>query len=162
MQLTSTRIAIIIGLAAGLLAIGVFFILELQARPWTVGIAKGRQCEAGQEDCRRAALREVAVGAPLPVFVAADFLLVNAYHLDSENITLPSCSDPANTAYYAYAHPETQGRVTVFELGGLNQISGMTSQQTPTVIEGRDNRVLVTDNLLECGYMGGEIVKVKP
>ena len=173
------KIAFIAGLSVlALVAVVAVILTIMQARPIRVDIAGGGPCPGGVGDCRWLAVKEVspthtpAPGAPTPtipaytapVFAAADFAKGNATGLGANNVVLPVCADPTGLAYYAYAHPQSQGNLSRFVIGGIDQSSALAPPSTPPYVELDKIRqiLVVTINPWDCSYAGGQIVEVSP
>ena len=165
MGLNSTRIALLVAAVIALLVGAIFLLTVFQDNPIRVDLTEGHKCEAGEANCRRVVVVEVpapGLGTPAPTpraLTSVDFTLADGYTMDSTHVPLPACGA---TAFFAYAHPQNHGHLTNFELGGLNQVHALSRQSTPVPIAGQDNLVMVTTNLIDCGQVSGELVKVEP
>ena len=164
MIFSSTKIGLLAAGGVAILLVSLFAVKTLIDGPVQVDIAGGLPCGKGQAQCRRLGVYEVplpTLGAPAPTpraFVDTDFSLADAFTVGATHITLPNCT---GYAYYAYAHPQNQGPLTRFEIGGINQVHAL-GPQAPVSFEKVVNSVLVTENLVSCAFFGGHTVRVEP
>ena len=170
--------------AAGVLAllgavVGVVLIGVIQTIPIRIDTVGAGSCAPGAGDCRRVGVIQVvpspAVGPGTPVptptarpeFAAADFPLIHAVGLGSDHVVLPGCGNGDDVGYYAYAHPQSHGRLdgkAGFIIGGVPQQHALALQLSPgyVEIEGVKHMVMVSRNMLECDRFEGQVVEVKP
>lgn len=160
--------AVVLALVAILVVAIIIYLNTIRTNPIRVDIVGAGSCPVGAGDCRRVGVIQVVPPATArPVFSAPDFPAAHSYGLGSDHVVLPGCGDGDDVGYYAYAHPQSHGRLDSkegFVLGGVPQQHSLTAQSAPAYLEfeGVKHLVMVSTNLLNCDDFEGQVVKVKP